>query len=80
MFPHWGTDFFRIANCHEFETSEIFLKFAEFSDKIQIYHYCKRAQICHPVTPCVSDQDATTVPARQMLETGSLNGLQFMFK
>ena len=31
-----------------------------------------------PATSCVRDQDATTVPARHMWETGSLNWAQFM--
>ena len=42
-----------------------FTKFVEFSDKT-ICHYSKRAQTSHPTTSCVRDQDATTVPARNM--------------
>ena len=55
----------------------VFTELAEFSDK-NICYYSKRAWTCHPATSCVRDQDATTVPARYMLETGSLNWLQFM--
>ena len=57
----------------------VFIEFAEFSDK-NICHYSKRAQTCHPVTSCVRDQDATTVPARHMWETVSLNWAQFMLQ
>ena len=58
--------------------SEVFPKcFTEFSDK-NICHYSKRAQTCHTATSCVRDQDATTVPARHVWKTGSLNWAQFM--
>ena len=40
-------------------------EFVEFSDK-NICHYSKRTQTCHTTTSCVSDQAATTVPARHM--------------
>ena len=33
-----------------------------------------------PATSCVRDQDATTVSARHMWETGSLNWVQFMLR
>ena len=33
-----------------------------------------------PTTSCVRDQDATIVPARHMLETGSLDSAQFMLQ
>ena len=33
-----------------------------------------------PATPCVRNQDATTVPSRHMWETGSLNWAQFMLQ
>ena len=49
-----------------------FTEFSKFSDK-NICHYSKRARTCQPTTSCVRDQDATTAPARHMLETGSLN-------
>ena len=42
----------------------VFIEFSEFSDK-NICHYSKRARMCHPVSS-VTDQDATTVPARHM--------------
>ena len=48
----------------------VFTAFAEFSDKY-ICHYSKRARTCHTATSCVRDQEATTVPARHMWETGS---------
>ena len=35
---------------------------------------------CQPATSCVRDQDATTVPAWHMWETGSLNWAQFMLQ
>ena len=47
----------------------------EFS--LNICHYSKRAKTCHIATSCVRDYDATTASARHMLETGSLNWLQF---
>ena len=51
---------------HTLQTFEFSLNvFTEFSDK-NICHYSKRARTCHPVTSCVRDQDATTVPARYM--------------
>ena len=40
----------------------------------------KRTRTCHPVTSCVRDQDATTLPARHMWEIGSLNWAQFMLQ
>ena len=43
-------------------------------------HYIKRAWTCHPATSCVRGQDHTTVPARHMWETGSLNWAQFMLQ
>ena len=51
----------------------------EFSDKY-ICHYSKRARTCHPATSRVRDQDATTVPARHMRETVSLNLVQFILQ
>ena len=45
-----------------------------------ICHCSKRARTCHPATFCVRDQDATTVPARHMWETGSLNWAQLMLQ
>ena len=53
--------------------------FTEFSDK-KICHHSKRTWTCHPATSCVRDQDATTVPARHMWETGSLNWVLFMLQ
>ena len=50
----------------------VFTEFSKFSDK-NICHYRKRALACHSATSCVRDQDATTGPARHMLEKGSLN-------
>ena len=58
---------------------DVFTEFDECSDK-NSNHYIKRARTCHSAAPCVRDQDATTVPARHVLETGSLNWLQFMFE
>ena len=46
----------------------------------KICHYSKGARTCHPATSCLKDQDDTTVPARHMWETGSLNWVQFMFQ
>ena len=60
-------------------SSNVFTKFAEFSDK-SICYYSKRVQTCHPVTSCVRDKDATTAPARHMWETGSMNWAQFMLQ
>ena len=57
----------------------VFTAFGEFSDK-NICHYSKSAQTCKPATFCVRDQDSTTVPARFMWETGSLNWAQFIFQ
>ena len=51
--------------------------FTEFSDK-NISLYSKKAQTCHPANSCVRDKDATTVPARHMQGTGSLNWPWFM--
>ena len=56
---------------------EFFLNvFTEFS--------CKKIVIAvkglEPVTSCIRDQDATTVPARHMWETASLNQTQFMLQ
>ena len=60
-------------------TIEFFLNvFTEFSDKNG--HYSKRVRTCHSATSCVRVQDATTVPARHMWETGSLNWAQFMLQ
>ena len=53
--------------------------FTEFSDK-NICHYSKRAKPASPATSCVRDQDATTAPARHMLETGSLNWAKFILQ
>ena len=44
----------------------------EFTDK-NICQYSERARTCHPATSCVRDQNPTAVPARHVLETGSLN-------
>ena len=41
------------------------------------FHYLKGLK---PATSCVRDQDASTAPARQMWETGSLNRGQFMLQ
>ena len=38
------------------------------------------AEVLKPAISCIRDQDATTVLARHMLETGSLNWPQFMFQ
>ena len=60
----------------------VFTEFTEFNDK-NICHYGKRARTCHPATSCVRGvrgQDATTVPARHMWQTGSLNWAQFMLQ
>ena len=49
---------------------EFFLNFfIEFGDKIFVI----TVKGFEPATTCVRDQDAATVPARQMWETGSLN-------
>ena len=53
--------------------------FTEFSDK-NVCHHSKRVRTCHPATSCVRDQDVTTVPARYMWKTGSLNWNQFMLQ
>ena len=49
-------------------------------DGKNICHYSKRAPTCHPATFSVRHQDATTVPARHMWETESLNWGQFMLQ
>ena len=68
------------ALMHSFELSlNVFTEFAEFSDKT-ICHYSKTARTYHPATSCVKDQNATTVSARHMWETGSLNWAKFMLK
>ena len=54
--------------------SEYIWVFAKF------FHYSKRARTCHPATSCVRDQNATTVPARHMWKTWSLNWAQFMLQ
>ena len=61
----------------------VFPKCFHWIQRIQwqnICHYCKGAQNCHPATSCVRDQDATTVSARHMWETGSLNWSHFMLQ
>ena len=69
--------------CWTFRTFDfslnVFTKFNKFSDK-NICHYSKRAWTCHAAASCVRDQDATTVPARHVWETGSLNYAQFMLQ
>ena len=42
-----------------------FTEFSEFNDK-NICDYSKRARTCDIATSCVRDQDATTVPTRNM--------------
>ena len=55
----------------------VFTEFVEYSDK-NICLYSKRARTCHQTTSCVKDQDATSVSARYMWKTGSLNWAHFM--
>ena len=53
-----------------------FVKFVEFSEKIFVI----TVQGLEPAISCVRDQDATSVSARHIWETGSLNWTQFMFQ
>ena len=62
---------------------EFFLNvFTEFSDKIlecwNVRIFVVTVKGFKPATICVRNQDATTVPTRQMWETGYLNWAQFM--
>ena len=50
--------------------------FSEFSDKI----FFITVEGLKPATSCVTDQDATTVLARHMWDTGSLHSAQFMLQ
>ena len=52
----------------------VFTEFSKFSDK----KFTITVKGLVPATSCIRDQDATTVPARHMWETGSLNWAQFM--
>ena len=52
----------------------VFIEFAEF--KVFII----TAKGFKPATSCIRDQDATTVPARHVWKTGSLNWVQFMLQ
>ena len=47
----------------------VFTEFSKFNDKI----FVLTIKGLEPDTSCVRDQDATTLPARRVQETGSLN-------
>ena len=72
----WYASYWNVFLLFEF-SQNVFIEFSEFSDKT-ICYYSKRTRTCHPATSCLRDQHATTVPARHMWETGSINLAQFM--
>ena len=73
-FEYFISKVYKVAN-------GVFPKCFYWIQRIQWQKICqcsKRAQTCHSATSCVRVQDATTVPARHMWETGSLNQAQFI--
>ena len=56
---------------------KVFTEFSEFRDKNNC-HYSKRTRTCYLL--CVRNQDVSTVPVRQMWETGSLSWSQFILQ